>query len=90
MPRYLFIVAQGHPDLYADLQRQFKGNTEVEVIVDRRLAERRGRQDPHVPERRQGERRGESSRVRGVGGDPSLPVLIVELAPGAASAAGAD
>jgi hypothetical protein len=93
MPRYLFIVARGHPDVYADLQRQFLGNPEVEVLVDRRLAERRGSQDPHELERRRGERRGargENSHVLGIGGDPGLPALIVELAPGAPSAAGAD
>lgn len=93
MPRYLFIVARGHPEVYADLQRQFAGNPDVEVLVDRRLSERRGRQDAHAPERRRGDRRGqrgESSHVLGVGGDPGLPALIVELAPGAPSAAGAD
>jgi hypothetical protein len=93
MPRYLFIVARGHPDVYADLQRQFLGNPEVEVLVDRRLSERRDHQEPHQPERRRGERRGQrggDSHVRGIGGDPGLPALIVELAPGAPSSAGAD
>lgn len=93
MLRYLFVVARGHPDVYADLRRQFLGNPEVDVLVDRRLAERRGRQDPHEPERRRSERRGqrgENSHVLGVGGDPGLPALIVELAPGAVSSAGAD
>ncbi len=93
MPRYLFIVARGHPDVYADLQRQFRENPEVEVLVDRRLAERRKHQESHEPERRRGDRRGQrdgSSHVRGIGGDPNLQALIVELAPGAPSAAGAD
>jgi hypothetical protein len=93
MPRYLFIVARGRPDVYADLQRQFLGNPEVEVLVDRRLSDRRGHPEPREPERRRGERRGqqgESSHVRGIGGDPGLPALIVELAPGAPSSAGAD
>jgi hypothetical protein len=92
MPRYLFIVARGHPDVYADLQRQFLGNPEVEVLVDRRLSERRERQESHEPERRRGERRGRrggSSHVRGIGGDPGLPALMIELAPGAPSSAGA-
>ena len=91
MPRYLFIVARGHPHVYADLQRQFLGNSEVEVLVDRRLSERRERPESHDPERRRGERRGQrdgSSHVRGIGGDPGLPILIVELAPGAPSSAG--
>ena len=98
MPRYLFIVARGHPDVYADLQRQFLENPDVEVLVDRRLSERRlsgrqERQESHEPERRHGERRGQrggSSHVLGIGGDPGLPALIVELAPGAPSSAGAD
>jgi hypothetical protein len=92
MPRYLFIVARGRSDVYADLQRQFRGNPEVEVLVDRRLSERREHHESHDPERRRGERRGQrggSSHVRGVGGDPGLPALIVELEPGAASSAGA-
>jgi hypothetical protein len=93
MPRYLFIVARGHPEVYADLQRQFLGNPEVEVLLDRRLVDRREHQEPHEPERRRGERRGrrgEGSHVRGIGGDPGLPALIVELAPGTPSVAGAD
>jgi len=93
MPRYLFVVARGHPDVYADLHRQFLGKPEVEVLVDRRLSERREHQEFHAPERRRGERRGQrggSSHVLGIGGDPSLPALIVELAPGAPSSAGAD
>ena len=92
MPRYLFIVTRGHPDVYADLQRQFLGNPEVEVLVDRRMSERRERPDSHNPERRRSERRGqrENSHVLGIGGDPGLPALIVELAPRAPAAAGAD
>jgi len=93
MPRYLFIVGRGHPDVYADLRGQFLDNPDVEVLVDRRLADRRGRQDAHEPERRRIERRGqrgENSHVLGVGGDPGLPALIVELAPGAPSTAGAS
>jgi hypothetical protein len=93
MPRFLFIVARDRPDVYADLQQQFQGNPEVEVLVDRRVSERRASQDPREPERRRSERRGqrgENSHVRGIGGDPGLPALIIELAPGAPSAAGAS
>lgn len=91
MPRYLFVVARSHPEVYADLKRQFLGNPDVEVLLDRRLSDRRQRRDEHEPERRRGERRGqrgENSHVRGIGGDPGLPALIVELAPGAPSTAG--
>jgi hypothetical protein len=84
MGRYLFIVARGHPNLYAHLQREFSENPDREVVVDRRQSERRQRPESHEPERRHGERRGQrgsASHVRGVGGDPGVPVLIVELAP---------
>jgi hypothetical protein len=92
MPRYLFIVARGRSDVYADLKHQFLGNPEVEILIDRRQSERRQHQESHAPERRRSERRGQrggSSHVRGIGGDPGLPALIVELEPGAASSAGA-
>jgi len=90
MPHYLFIVAPDKPETLADLQRQFKGNPDVEVIVDRRRGDRRVHQAPQATERRLGERRGQrggNSRVRGIGGDPGLPALIVELAPDTASPA---
>lgn len=93
MPRYLFIVARGNRDIYADLQHQFLGNPDVEVLIDRRRSERRRGQEPHGPERRRGERRGQrggGSHVRSIGGDPSLPAVIVELEPGAPSSTGAD
>jgi hypothetical protein len=91
MPRYLFIVARGHPEVYADLKQQFQDNPDVEVFLDRRVSDRRQHQEGHEPERRRGERRGErgaNSHVRGIGGDPALPALIVELAAGAPSTAG--
>ncbi len=91
MPRYLFVVARGHPEVYADLQRQFAGNPDVEVVVDRRLSERRAHEETHAPERRQAERRGKrggDSHVLGIGGDPGLPALIVELASDAPSSTG--
>ena len=93
MPRYLFIVARDRADVYADLHRQFRGNPEVEVLVDRRRSDRREHQESHDPERRRGERRGQrggNSHVRGIGGDPGLPALIVELEPGVASSGRAD
>lgn len=88
MARYLFIVARGHPDLYADLQRQFAQNPEIEVLVDRRYSERREAVEPHQPERRSLERRGQRSGagpVLAAGPVAGLPLLIVELAPAPAS-----
>jgi hypothetical protein len=90
MPRYLFIVARDRPEIYAELRHQFEGNADVEVLVDRRLDDRRVRQESRDPERRHIERRGQrggNSHVRGIGGDPSLPALMVELEPGSPSPA---
>ena len=73
MAHRLFIVARGDDHLYEDLRQQFVANPEVEVLVDRRYAERR-----------RGDRRGQGSiggRVVSAGAVPGLPVLIVELAP---------
>ena len=41
MSRYLFIVAKEHPELRAHLQREFVGEDGVEVVLDRRWADRR-------------------------------------------------
>jgi hypothetical protein len=41
MPRYLFIVAKEHPELCAHLEREFMGEDGVEVVLDRRRADRR-------------------------------------------------
>jgi hypothetical protein len=90
MPRYLFIVARGRPEIYAELRHQFEGNADVEVLVDRRLADRRVHQESREPERRRTERRGRrggDSHVRGIGGDPGLPALMIELEPGSPSSA---
>lgn len=41
MPRYLFIVAKEHPELCGHLEREFMGETGVDVVLDRRRADRR-------------------------------------------------
>lgn len=41
MPRYLFIVARDHPELSSHLEREFVSEQGVEVLLDRRRAERR-------------------------------------------------
>lgn len=84
MARRLFIVARGNDRLYADLQQQFSGNPDVEVLVDRRQSERRKNQVPKNPERRHADRRDQGAaggHVLSAGAVPGLPVLIVELAP---------
>lgn len=57
MGRTVFIVSRHHRDLYAYLSERFATDSAVEVILDRRLAERRQRAVPPVVERRGGDRR---------------------------------
>ena len=58
MRRELFIVARDRSDLYRYLSQTFADADNVEVIFDRRSAERRGVTTPAHPERRRRERRG--------------------------------
>ena len=83
MAHRLFIVGRGDDRLYEDLRQQFAANPEVEVLVDRRHAERRRSQASYDSERRRGDRRGQGlagGHVVSAGAVPGLPVLIVELA----------
>jgi hypothetical protein len=57
MVRQLIIVARNRPELCERLKRAFAGNATVRVVLDRRVAERRGRSGSHAGERRQGDRR---------------------------------
>ena len=57
MPIHLFIVNRLHPDLYEDLRKRFASDTNVKVILDRRLGARRMRTAPAAAERRRAERR---------------------------------
>jgi hypothetical protein len=50
--RDLFIVSRGEPELYEYLRRRFAGREDVEVIMDRRVADRRHEALPHPVERR--------------------------------------
>jgi hypothetical protein len=58
MPRYLFIVAKDHPELLSHLERDFVGEDGVEVVLDRRRADRR-RENAAAPG---GDRRGADRR----------------------------
>jgi hypothetical protein len=61
MARHLFIVSRDHADLQVHLQERFKGDDKVEVIVDRRKAERRRTAaNTRDVERRRGDRRANS------------------------------
>lgn len=56
--RQLLIVARNRTKLYEYARRAFAGNETVQVMLDRRVAERRQRGASTGPERRQGDRRG--------------------------------
>ena len=57
MDQHLFIVSRSFPELYDYLVERFAGDTNVEVIWDRRVGERRRRSEPSPDERRQADRR---------------------------------
>jgi hypothetical protein len=57
MGRTLFIVSRQHPDLYAYLRERFAADTAVEVILDRRLGQRRQRAAVTQVDRRRSDRR---------------------------------
>jgi hypothetical protein len=57
LPRWLIIVQQERRELYADLRRNFQPDERVEVILDRRGAERRAEGLPVEADRRRQHRR---------------------------------
>ena len=70
MDRHLFIVARDQKELYDYLLKDFAADPKVEVLFDRRVRERRVRQEPRSgDERRQGERRQDriDTELRSVG-----------------------
>jgi hypothetical protein len=76
--RYIYVVSRDHPWLYRHLLERFEGDRDVEVVQDRRVADRRSQPSaPPLPyERRKRERR------RAIGPDDDLRVhshYIVEL-----------
>jgi len=56
-PPYVAVVRRGELKLFRFLQEHFGELGLVEVVWDRRTTQRRITERPHVPERRQGERR---------------------------------
>jgi len=52
MNRRLVVVSRQHPDLYVYLRDRFATEADVEVILDRRLADRRRERVPTEIERR--------------------------------------
>ena len=94
MAQLVFIVSRHRPKLREYLQREFAGNAEVTIIVDRRLGERRLDRGPRSPDRRRVSRRQEQidERLRAMGwaivwGDDATAVCVQSeegtMAPGA-------
>jgi hypothetical protein len=66
----LFVVARNAADHYRYLKQTFAGDEHVEVVFDRRRAERRRRASGQTPERRRGDRRSRldvTERLRSAG-----------------------
>ena len=57
MARQLVVVAREHPDLYFYLRERFAGRAQAEILLDRRLGQRRAEQVPVPSERRRQDRR---------------------------------
>ena len=57
MGRTVYIVARDHPELFAYLRDRFSCDGNVEVILDRRFAQRRQHSSAYTPERRRADRR---------------------------------
>ncbi|OGK99148.1 MAG: hypothetical protein A3E31_13645 [Candidatus Rokubacteria bacterium RIFCSPHIGHO2_12_FULL_73_22] len=70
MDRLLFVVAPERRDLYEALRQVLAAERGVEVILDRRVRKRRGRDEPPAAERRRFARRArahEDAEVRARG-----------------------
>jgi len=59
--RYLLVVARHHREFYENIRRALAGHERVQVILDRRVSERRQGQASAPLERRRGERRSTSA-----------------------------
>ena len=59
--RYLLVVARHHREFYENIRRALAGQERVQVILDRRVNQRRKAQTSPALERRRGERRGTSA-----------------------------
>jgi len=57
MARHVFVVSRHHARLYDYLIERFQDDKKVEVVLDRRVSERRLGGLPSGPERRLGDRR---------------------------------
>ena len=53
----LFIVSRDQRDLHAYLTKEFRRDEHIQIIVDRRLGDRRNRVEPRTSDQRRGARR---------------------------------
>jgi hypothetical protein len=58
--KHLLIVARHRRELYEQIKRAFAGHETVQVVLDRRVTDRRRRKEPTLPERRGADRRARS------------------------------
>jgi hypothetical protein len=59
--RHLLVVARHRRELYEEIKRAFAGHETVQVILDRRVSERRQRKGTSVLNRRRHDRRSRST-----------------------------
>jgi hypothetical protein len=57
MAPFLIVVSRAHPGLHAYLTQRFKDQGEIQVVIDRRLEERRRRAEGRARNRRRADRR---------------------------------
>jgi predicted amidophosphoribosyltransferase len=77
--KHLLIVARHRRELYEQIKRAFAGHETVQVVLDRRVTERRHRKEPTLPERRGANRRARSiidDQLRTIG----WSLVLLELA----------
>ena len=68
--KHLLIVARHRRELYEQIKRAFAGHETVQVVLDRRVTDRRRRKEPTLPERRGADRRARSiidDQLRAIG-----------------------
>ena len=58
--KHLLVVARHRRELYEQIKRAFAGHETVQVVLDRRVSERRRRKEPTAADRRGADRRARS------------------------------
>jgi hypothetical protein len=58
-PKYTVVISRERPELYAELSADFPDDPVIEVVLDRRIEQRRRTAPPPLP----GDRRGRDRRI---------------------------